>query len=164
MAKKKRLPKKVNPVARTAADAASEFSGNVADAALVEGARAPALRRRRGNAESAFKISTTAPDELRRHNISDEELEMLTRDNRDGLSEAFWGLVGAAAAALPSAGESLWDAFAAKTPVALNPLHLIEVMIVVGGIVGAIIIKIVSRGRSNRVTELVTSIRGRQAS
>jgi hypothetical protein len=88
---------------------------------------------------------------------------MLTRDTRDGLSEAFWGLVGAAAAALPSGGESLWNAFVEKPAIPLNPLHLIEVMIVVGAGVRAVVLHIVSRGRSNRIKNLTAEIRARQA-
>lgn len=111
-----------------------------------------------------IRVATTIPDELRRHNISDEELEMLTIESKDGLSEMFWGFAGAAAAALPSAAEAIWNAYIEKNAVPLNLLHLAEIIIVFVCIVGAALVRIVSGGRSKRVEKLTATIRSRQTS
>ena len=105
-----------------------------------------------------IKISTTSPAEILRHNISDEQLDALTRDSGDGLSEMFWGFVSAAVAALPSAGEATWNAFFAIPKVPLSILHLIEIIIVSGAVACAIVVKIISRGRRDRVKELADKI------
>jgi uncharacterized membrane protein YedE/YeeE len=99
---------------------------------------------------------------LLRHNISDEELEMLTQDTRDGLSEAFWAFTGAAIAVFPTAVDSLWKAFIVRPATPLDPLQLVNISIVVGTVVGAAILRIVWSRRSNRARALAANIRARQ--
>jgi hypothetical protein len=139
-------------------DATSEFAAE----ATIEVDVAKRARRPRKNAqEGVFKISTTAPEEIRRHNISDEELELLSGCIQDGLSDAFWALVGGALAVSPSAIAALWNAYFKKPPDALGALHLMEILILVGTLTPAIAIRLVNRSRRERAKDLVTRIRAR---
>ena len=109
------------------------------------------------------RIVTTKPSELRRHNISDEELEMLKQNSTDGMSEIFWGLAGAACAAAPSALETIWKAYIEKPNTPISVLHLVEIGIVLLGAGGAVLVKLLSRGRGVRLEKLITGIRSRTA-
>ena len=128
-----------------------------ADIIDVEKARPPSK-----NYEGQYKISTTKPDNLRRHDISDEELEMLSGESRDGLSEAFWAFVGVVLGALPSACQAFYRAFWAVPRIPLSITHLVEIIEVCGAIIGIVIVRWVSRGRSSRIKQLVQTIRARK--
>ncbi len=108
-------------------------------------------------------IRTTQPEELIRHNISDEELEMLKDTNRDGLNELFWGCVGAALASLPPACESLLKAYHETPAVPITIAHQAEIIIFVVTTAVAIVLLVISRSRSRRATDLVEGIRRRRA-
>jgi hypothetical protein len=113
---------------------------------------------------SRLQIITTAPQRLLRHNISDEELEMLGNLRRDGLSEVFWGMFGAAAASIFPAAEAIWRAYFESPAVPLDPLHLFEVVVffVVALLAGAF--GIISSHRGSNTIRLVKEIRSRSAS
>lgn len=51
----------------------------------------------------AYRIQTSRPECLYRHDISDEELVMLTNSSSDGFKDAMWASVGSTISALPSA-------------------------------------------------------------
>jgi hypothetical protein len=104
-------------------------------------------------------IETSGPISIRRHLISDEQLEMLTTLNREGLSEAFWAFVAGALGALPSAGEALWNAYVVQPPIPLTPIHLCEVAIVLICAALATAMKVVSARRARRSVDLVKRIR-----
>ena len=108
-------------------------------------------------------IKTTGPTTLRRHLLSDEQLDMFTLEKREGLAEAFWAFVAGALAAIPSAGESLYNAYIADPPIPLTLLHLFEVAIVLVCAALAIAIKIVWKGRSKRIEQMVADIKNRPA-
>jgi hypothetical protein len=108
-------------------------------------------------------IKTTQPDELLRHNISDEDLEMLKDTNRDGLEGAFWGCFGAALASLPPSCESLLKAYIESPSTPLTIVHLAEIIIFIATAAISIALYIVSNSRSKRATTLVEKIRARTA-
>ena len=85
----------------------------------------------------------------------------MRQGNRDGLSEAFWALLGGSLAALPAASEAVWKAYGHAPPEPLSLIHLGEVVLVVGCAVAALVIKIISWRRSARVVDLVERIRAR---
>ena len=72
--------------------------------------------------ESRLRIRTTMPDELLRHDISDEELEALAETRRDHLWEGMWVSLGSAIGFLPTTIISIYSAYVAdeKTPIALT--------------------------------------------
>lgn len=51
---------------------------------------------------TGFTISTTVPDELLRHDISDEELDLLCETRRDNIWEGLWIATGLALGGVPS--------------------------------------------------------------
>jgi hypothetical protein len=114
-------------------------------------------------ADTGLSIHTTLPDKLLRHSISDEQLEMFMTESKDGLSETFWGLVGAACAALPSSLEALYNSYYADNAVSLSILHLVEIIITVVAVTCAVLIKLVYRRRSMRTDNLVNKIRSQKA-
>jgi hypothetical protein len=63
---------------------------------------------------ATYVVMTTRPAELRRHDISDEQLEMLVATNHDGVSEAFWGCLGGGLGALLAVAEPLWNVYLAE--------------------------------------------------
>jgi hypothetical protein len=108
---------------------------------------------------TSIEIVTTQPIRLVRHNISDEQLEMLAATNRDGLSEAMWAMIGAAIALLPAAGEALWNGYVATPHTPLAILQLLEIIGLVGTGVTAITIWAVSSSRGKRARAIVGEIR-----
>jgi hypothetical protein len=114
------------------------------------------------SAARPVQILTTQPAQLLRHNISDEELEMLGATNRDGLSEALWGCVGAAIALLSPVAEALWKAYIETPSTGLTILHLFEVAAFIGTSSVAITISVVSSSRGKRAQGIISDIRGRQ--
>lgn len=109
-----------------------------------------------------YIIETTRPPTIRRHDISDDELELLRITAVDGFLEAFWGCVGALFAALPSAIESAWDAWFSKTPHSLTLIHTIEIVIVVAAFSAAVTLRLVIRRNNQRTNDLVKNIRNRE--
>jgi hypothetical protein len=54
------------------------------------------------SANQTVPTLTTHPDDYRRHNISDEEVDVFVNSSRDGLTDVMWGAFGAFLGALPS--------------------------------------------------------------
>jgi hypothetical protein len=88
---------------------------------------------------------------------------MLAATRRDGLSEAFWAMVGGAVAISPSVGEALWKSYVDALPhVPLSALNVFEIAAFVGMVAVAVTIWIVSHSRSKQASDLVSEIRARQ--
>lgn len=104
-------------------------------------------------------IRRTAPDELLRHDISDEELDMLCDSRRDNLSEGMWACIGGALGGVPSAIPALVHYWNSTTPMPLSDLLQIIVFAVAGAI-GFVLWHICS-SRSGRATSLQAEIRNR---
>jgi hypothetical protein len=111
---------------------------------------------------AAIEIITTQPARLLRHNISDEQLEMLAATNRDGLSEAMWAMVGASIGLLSAAGEAIWRAYIETPPTPISVLHLLEIIGFVATFVASITIWGISINRGNRARAIVDAIRAQQ--
>ena len=75
-----------------------------------------------------IKISTTVPDKIVRHNISDEELDVLCDSSRDELWELRWAALGALLSALPAAMEGLYR-YVTSPEGQMGPLTLFQVLI-----------------------------------
>ena len=89
--------------------------------------------------ESAgFKITTTMPDEIPRHNISDEQLAMLIDMRRDYLWEGMWGALGVSLASAVAAIASIIGHFSKSEPMSVAGLFYIVVFFVSTAIFGVL--------------------------
>ena len=79
---------------------------------------------------TSIKISTSLPDEIHRHNISDEELDVLCDPSRDELWETKWAAVGAFLGTAPSAIQTGWNYWNSETS-KLSIIGLVEILIMV---------------------------------
>jgi hypothetical protein len=109
--------------------------------------------------ENDYTIACTMPDQLLRHNISDEELDMLCEGRRDNVWEGMWVAIGLLVGSLPSAANALWK-YDPKSPT-LALVDLIQIVIffislVMAGVLCSIVVR---RGRA--VTKKEAEIRAR---
>lgn len=108
-----------------------------------------------------LRIATTMPDELLRHNISDEELQALVDMRRDYLWEGMWVALGIALASSPTAITFLVNYFSNDNLIAISPSDLFHVIVlfVSSAIFG--VLCYVTRGKSKSAQELARKIRER---
>jgi hypothetical protein len=107
---KKKVPPKVEPSHELAVVTAAE-SGGGAD---------------------KIPIRTTLPDELLRHNISDEELDMLGETKRSFFHEFMWATITGALGAAPAAIHDLGEAYVSTPAKPLSGFELFEVIVFFG--------------------------------
>lgn len=69
------------------------------------------------------------PDKLVRHDISDEELDLLDASKSDNLTDAMWTLVGICMGAIPSSLAALWESFSPEINTPLSPFDLFQVIV-----------------------------------
>lgn len=62
-------------------------------------------------ARPEYNIARTLPDELLRHDISDEELDMLCGSRTGGIREGMWAAIGTTAGAIPTGLSALVNYF-----------------------------------------------------
>lgn len=74
-------------------------------------------------------IRTTGPDELRRHNISDEELDMLGDNRRGFFHEFMWATLTGALGTVPAAGHDINAAFFTYNAPPLTGFELFEIVL-----------------------------------
>lgn len=108
-------------------------------------------------------IKTSQPDSLLRHNISDEQLQMLSELRRDGLYQLGWASIGGIVGSLGPSAEALWKAFAASPAQPLTILGLLNIAILLMSITAAAISFPVARSRSQAAVDLVAQIRKQPA-
>ena len=112
---------------------------------------------------STIPFSTTRPDKLIRHNISDEELTMISSSNRDYLLESIWGLFGLGAGLLFPSISSIRDAYFLEPNASLSLIDLLQIIFCSVSLIVAITIMVI-RWRGNKdATNLVNEIRNRKA-
>ena len=116
-----------------------------------------------GTGGGAIAIRTSQPDSLLRHNISDEQLEMLADLKREGLTEAGFAGVGVAGGALVPAADAILTAYVDKPAEALSVVGLINVILFAGGVLVAGFCFIVTKHRGKRAKSLVEQIRNQPA-
>jgi len=108
------------------------------------------------------QIKTTRPDAIKRHDISDEELEMLANDSPGRLSNAFWTFCGGAIAAAGPCFEALHGAYFASPVAPLSGVDLSQVVTFMVSAAVAVALGLVERERSKRASSLVQKIRRRK--
>lgn len=109
-------------------------------------------------AGSEYPIRITKPSEILRHDISDEELNLLASTKRDSFSEAFWAMVGAAVVALPPAIKAIvnYAHGASVDGVGILEIAIFLVTVSIGGTIW-----VVGASRSKTASNLVAEIRAR---
>lgn len=110
--------------------------------------------------DSGFNIRTTLPDELLRHNISDEELTMMSDSKRDNIWEGMWVAIGSTIGFLPS-GVSILFAFSSDESYRMTGLELAQVILFFMSLISAGILVAISKNKLKDIRDLVTAIRER---
>lgn len=113
--------------------------------------------------KSTLNIRTTMPDELLRHNISDEELTDLADTRRDSLWEGMWVALGSAIGFLPTTIMAFYQAYFKDVPIPISFIDLFQVILFFVSAAIFIVLCIVLRSKSQTATNLVTAIRNRTA-
>jgi hypothetical protein len=97
-----------------------------------------------GSKWDRFPIRTTLPDEVLRHDISDEELDMLGDTKRGFFHEFMWAAFSGAIGAGPAALHSIGMAYFVGKPEPISGFRLLEIVLFFGflflGIFSAIVV------------------------
>jgi hypothetical protein len=110
---------------------------------------------------SHMPVTRTQPGSLLRHDISDEELTMLSQGKRDGWWELGWATFALAVGAAPSAGPALYSTFSGS----LEPVSgsdMLQIIMFVVGLAFSILCFSVVRFRGGRANNLSEKIRARK--
>ena len=107
-----------------------------------------------------FAIATTAPDELLRHNISDEELDMLCESRSDGATEGCWVALGALAASAPAALPAMLNYHTSQSPMGLA--DFLQIIIFWIALVVLAVLFFLGRSRGKSAKTLKAEIRNRR--
>lgn len=105
-------------------------------------------------------ISTTMPDELLRHDISDEELDVLCDPSRDELWELKWAAFGAFLATVPSAVEGLYR-YSSSANKEMSVLTLIQLAITLVALAIWLVLRFVVPQRTAKSIDKRDQIRAR---
>lgn len=108
-----------------------------------------------------LSIRTTLPDVLFRHNISDEQLTMLSEYKRDHLLEAKWAAAGGFFGSASPAISAIWDAYIAEPAIMMPAGDFVQVLIFFGALIAFGILQYAGRNKSRDVNTLVKAIRDR---
>lgn len=109
------------------------------------------------DAGSMPTVTTTWPDEIKRHNISDEELDMLDQQRRDDLHEVLTLSVGVAAGALPGAIAGIFSYASGTMPLDA----LVQIVVFSAAVAVAFIVHRLKRKRGKTADDLKEQIRAR---
>lgn len=109
-------------------------------------------------------IKTSQPDSLLRHNISDEQLQMLSDLKRDGLYQLGWAAVGGVAGSVVPAIEAVWRSYAETPAHPLTVVGLLNIAVLLISLTAAGISFPVARSRAQAASDLVKQIRTQPAS
>lgn len=107
---------------------------------------------------SEIPVETSFPDTIVRHNISDEELDVLTSSQSN---EAMWAFVGITTGALIPAVNTVYKAFYASPPVPITGIGLLQIGLFVLGASVAVALKISNWKKVEPATRKAQEIRDR---
>jgi hypothetical protein len=107
-------------------------------------------------------VLTTIPNSVLRHNISDEELEMLSSSHTSGIENFMWAMVGASFGAVSAAFRNVYNAFFVDQPAPLSGGQLFEIILFIIPLFMAFGAAYVCHGRANGKNKLLIDIRSRQ--
>ena len=110
---------------------------------------------------NAVLVVTSRPNHILRHDISDEELEMLCESKSDFVTEFIWVGLGGMLGSVPTTFVSLMGYSASTT--ALPATDLIQILIFFLSLGIVIVAAVVSINRGRRSKDLRTAIRDRSS-
>lgn len=110
---------------------------------------------------NAVPVVTSRPNHILRHDISDEELEMLCESKSDFVTEFIWVGLGGMLGSLPTTFVSLMGYSASTT--ALPATDLIQILIFFLSLGIVIVAAVVAINRGRRSKDLRTAIRDRSS-
>lgn len=105
-----------------------------------------------------YSIACTMPDQLLRHNISDEELDVLCDPPRDDMRELKWAAFGALFSSIPGAADALLG-YSPTEPVGRLALFQIVVLFVSAAV--WLVLQFAVRRRTRTAHDKRTEIRAR---
>lgn len=108
---------------------------------------------------NAVPVVTSRPNHILRHDISDEELEMLCESKSDFVTEFIWVGLGGMLGSVPTTFVSLMGYSASTT--ALPATDLIQILIFFLSLGIVIVAAVVAINRGRRSKDLRTAIRDR---
>lgn len=111
--------------------------------------------------EQAYTIKRTQPDEIVRHDISDEELTTLSDTKRGGLWEAMWIALGMSAGFAETAVSAIVDSYSSDKVQPLSVGDQAQVIIFFCALVAFIILWFVHGNKRKGAKDLVDEIRKR---
>lgn len=103
----------------------------------------------------------TRPQTLLRHEISDEELTMLSSYNKDYLLEAIWGCIGAAVGFLIPTIEAIKKAYFSSQTGLIEFIDLVQIILFSVAVIIAGVIFFIRKNSNKSSTKLVDEIRNR---
>ena len=119
------------------------------------------VRTIRSESGTAYKISRTLPDEIVRHDISDEELTLLADARIDYQWEGMWVALGISLGAAPTAVPAILRASDSNGGLTVSGGDLVQIVIFSCAIVATVILWWIMKGKRKNVRDLVNSIRKR---
>lgn len=96
-----------------------------------------------------------------RHNISDEQLELLRRGGRSWVRDAMWAMIGAAVSAAVPALDAINKAYLAQNREPLSWPSLTGVIVFASTLILAVVLGLISHRDEIGVSTLVKDIRNR---
>ena len=111
--------------------------------------------------EQQYKIIRSQPDEIVRHDISDEELTALSDVRGDYLWEGKWVAAGVCLGVAPTTIQALFDSYWGENEQLMGLGEQVQVMIFIGSLVAFLLLWRVLRNKRRDAKELVEEIRKR---
>lgn len=116
-----------------------------------------------GGGGSVLVVATGMPDEIRRHNISDEELEMLREWRTDQLTQVWFAGIGALAGSFVSAVRAVYQAFWVdeKNMKPIGVVEICEIGVAVAAVTTLVVCYVIRKPRQQSLNEKISEIRSR---
>ncbi len=111
--------------------------------------------------DKTYTIKRTQPDEIVRHDISDEELTALSDTKRGGLWEAMWIALGMSAGFAETAVSAIVDRFSSDEVQPISAGDLAQAIIFFCALIAFVILWLVHGSKRKGAKELVEEIRRR---
>ena len=116
----------------------------------------------KGDSGYSIPVLTTIPASVLRHNISDEELEMLSSSQTRRIENFMWSMVGVSFGAASAAFKNVNSAYFVDQPIPLNGGQLVEIILFIVPVFLALGAVYVCHGYTNEKNKLLIDIRSRQ--
>lgn len=115
--------------------------------------------------KEGLKVKTTMPDELLRHNISDEELQVLADMRRDHLWEGMWVALGIFLGFIPTVFSAIKNAYfiEERARISMSGGDLIQVILFAASFFIFALLCYIFKNKGKSAGDLVDAIRKRTA-